>query len=83
MCVHNPIIRKYKKMRVTLEIDDKKMKAILKLTRQQKKSPALALALDDYLAFKRRQTFVNRVMAGETDYQATNEEIETMAHQEA
>lgn len=70
-------------MRVTLEIDDKKMKAILKLTRQEKKSPALALALDDYLAFKRRQTFVNRVMAGETDYQATNEEVEALAHPEA
>ncbi len=70
-------------MRVTLEIDEKKMKAILKLTRQQKKSPALSLALDDYLAFKKRQAFVNRVMAGETDYEATNEEIETLAHQEA
>lgn len=81
--MHSSIIRTREKMRVTLEIDDKKMKAILKLTRQQKKSPALALALDDYLAFKRRQAFVNRVMAGETDYQATNEEIEILAHQEA
>jgi hypothetical protein len=77
------IILTHKKMRVTLEIDDKKMKAILKLTRQQKKSPALALALDDYLAFKKRQSFVNRVMAGETDYQSTNEEIEALAHPEA
>lgn len=79
----NSLIGIRKKMRVTLEIDDNKMKAILKLTRQEKKSPALAMALDDYLAFKRRQTFVNRVMAGETDYQATNEEIETLAHLEA
>lgn len=81
--MHSSIIRTWKKMRVTLEIDEKKMKAILKLTRQQKKSPALALALDDYLAFKRRQAFVNRVMAGETDYQASNEEVEALAHPEA
>jgi Bacterial antitoxin of type II TA system, VapB len=63
-------------MRVNLEISDKKMKAIIRLTRQEKKETAVALALDDYLAFNRRQTFVNLVMAGKTDYQSTNEEIE-------
>jgi hypothetical protein len=65
-------------MRVALEIDDEKMKAILSLTRQERNSTALALALDEYLAFKRTQVFVNRVMVGETDYQATNEEIERL-----
>lgn len=71
-----------KKMRITLDIDDEKVKSILKLTSQKKKSPALAMALDEYLAFKKRQAFVNRVMAGETDYQASNDEVETLAHQE-
>ena len=69
-------------MRVTLEIDENKMKSILSLTRQQKKSPALAEALDEYLVFKRRQSFVSRVMAGETDYQASNDEVEKLAHSE-
>ena len=69
-------------MRITLDIDDNKMASILKLTRQKKKSPALALALDEFLAYKRRQAFVARVMAGETDYQASNDEIEILAHQE-
>ncbi len=69
-------------MRITLDIDDEKMESILKLTRQKKKSPALALALDEFLAFKRRQALVARVMAGKTDYQASNEEIELLAHLE-
>lgn len=69
-------------MRITLDIDDRKMASILKLTHQKKKSPALALALDEFLAYKQRQVFVAKVMAGETDYQASNDEIEILAHQE-
>jgi len=69
-------------MRVTLEIDEEKMRSILSLTRQNKKSPALAEALDEYLAFKRRQAFVSRAMAGKTDYQASNDELENLAHRE-
>jgi hypothetical protein len=51
--------------RVTLEIEESKLGAIQGLTRQDKKSPALAMALDEYLDFKRRQGFVTRVMRGE------------------
>ena len=69
-------------MRITLDIDDDKMESILNLTRQTKKSPALAMALDEYLALKRRQALVAKVMAGETDYQTSNDEIETLAHLE-
>ena len=69
-------------MRVTLEIDEEKMESILSLTRQKKKSPALAEALDGYLAFRRRQAFVSRVMAGKTDYLASNGEVESLAHKE-
>lgn len=69
-------------MRITLDIDDKKMDLILKLTRQRKKSPALAAALDEFLEYKRRQAFLARVMAGETDYRASNEEVEALAQLE-
>lgn len=69
-------------MRITLDIDNKKMELILQLTRQKKKSTAIALALDEFLAYRHRQTFVSRVMAGETDYHASNDEIEILAHQE-
>ena len=69
-------------MRITVDIDETKMGSILKLTRQKKKSPALAMALDEFLEFKRRQAFLSKVAAGKTDYQSSNEEIETLAHQE-
>jgi len=69
-------------MRITVEIEDAKIAAIQKWTKERKKSPALVSALDEFLAFKRRQALVDKVMAGETDYQTANDEIETLAHQE-
>ena len=69
-------------MRITVEIDEKKMGSILKLTRQKKKSPALAMALDEFLEHKKRQAFLAKVMAGKTNYETSNEEIEILAHQE-
>jgi len=69
-------------MRITVEIEDAKIAAIQKWTKERKKSPALVFALDEYLVFKRRQALVDKVMAGETDYQTSNQEIETLAHLE-
>lgn len=63
-------------MRVTLDIDENKMNAILKATHQKKKSPALALALDEFLRTREREAFIAKVLNGETDYQASNDEIE-------
>lgn len=65
-------------MRITVEIEDDKLKSIQKLTRQRKKSPALVMALDEYLEYKRRQAFLDRVMAGGTDYRASNDEVESL-----
>ena len=64
-------------MRVTLEIEDEKMDAILKATHQKKKSPALAQALDEYLLNLEREAFLARVLAGKTDYRASNDELES------
>jgi hypothetical protein len=69
-------------MRITVEIEDSKVRAIQKMTRQRKKSPALVAALDEFIAFKRRQAFLAKVMAGETDYLASNEQVEAMARLE-
>ncbi len=66
-------------MRVTVEIDEKKMDSIRKLTRQEKKSPALAMALDRYLEQERCQAFLRKVMEGKTDYHASNDEVEALA----
>lgn len=69
-------------MRITVEIDDKKLASILKWTRQPKKSPAVSQALEEYLMQKERQAFLDRVMSGQTNYAATNDEVEVLAHQE-
>jgi hypothetical protein len=66
-------------MRITVEIEDSKIEAIQKWTNQKKKSPALAAALDEFLVLRQRQEFLSKVMAGETDYRASNDEIEDMA----
>lgn len=63
-------------MRITLEIDAEKMDAIIRATNQRKKSPALALALDEFLEHRRRQEFLNKVLSGKTDYQTSNDKIE-------
>lgn len=67
------------RMRITIEIEEKKLTSILKETRQTKKSPAVAAALDEYLGLKSRQRFVAKVMAGKTSYGAGNREIEFAA----
>ena len=63
-------------MRVTLEIETRKLDAILKATKQKKKTPALARALDEFLEHRRRQDFLSKVHEGKTDYQASNDKIE-------
>jgi hypothetical protein len=70
-------------MRITVDIDESKMGTILKLTRQKKKSPALAMALDEFLEYKSRQAFLTKVMEGKTNYGTSNEEIEASAHEES
>lgn len=63
-------------MRITVDIDENKLRSILKLTNQRKKSPAVVQALDEFLEQKKRQAFIAKVMAGGTDYTASNAEIE-------
>ncbi len=65
-------------MRITIDIEEKKLRSILKLTRQTKKSPAVARALDEFLENRERQTFLAKVMAGNTDYRMSNDEIEAL-----
>jgi hypothetical protein len=66
-------------MRITVEIEGNKMDAIRKWTGQRKKSPAIAQALDAFLEQQQRQAFLDRVMEGQTDYHASNDEVELLA----
>ncbi len=67
-------------MRITVDIEENKLRSILKWTRQTKKSPAISAALDEFLAHKQRQAFLDKVMEGKTNYTTSNEEIEDLAH---
>lgn len=66
-------------MRMTIEIEDTKLDEILSATGMRKKSPAVAVALDEFLENRRRLAFLDKVMAGKTDYQASNDEVETLS----
>jgi ABC-type enterochelin transport system ATPase subunit len=63
-------------MRITFEIDANDLKQIQKITGQQKKSPAVSRALADFLRMRKRQAFIEKVLAGQTDYALTNEDLE-------
>jgi metal-responsive CopG/Arc/MetJ family transcriptional regulator len=66
-------------MRITVDIEDEKLDALLKWTRQTKKSPAIAAAINEFIEHKQRQAFLDRVLAGETSYSASNEQVESLA----
>ena len=67
-------------MRITIEIDEEKVREIIQETGHKKMSPALAQALEEFLENRRRREFLAKVMDGKTDYAATNEELEELSH---
>lgn len=65
-------------MRITVEIEESKIAAIQKWTKKRKKSPAVAQALDEFIEQRQLQEFLAKVMAGKTDYRASNDELESL-----
>ncbi len=63
-------------MRITTNIDASDLKQIQKQTGQKKKAPAVSQALAAWLRVQERQRFIERALAGGTDFFLTNEEIE-------
>jgi Arc/MetJ family transcription regulator len=63
-------------MRVTIDIDARALKQIQKLTRQNKKSPAISEALTEFIRLRQKRQFVERVLSGQTDYTLTNQQLE-------
>ena len=64
-------------MRITIEIDANDLSRIQKITGEKKKSPAVARALTEYLNWRQRLQFAQRVLAGKTDYSSSNKQLET------
>lgn len=63
-------------MRITIDIDASKLKAIQKITGQRKKSPAVGRALAQFLRQDARRRLLERALQGKTDFPLTNDELE-------
>lgn len=70
-------------MRITVDIDESKLRVIQQATGQRKKSPAIRQALDAFVAERRRKQFLCKVMEGRVDYALTNDELEALGTYDA
>lgn len=63
-------------MRMTVDIDEKTLDDLLKVTGHKKNSPAVAFAVRDFINRKKSKDFGRMLREGAFDYPATNDEIE-------
>jgi Arc/MetJ family transcription regulator len=63
-------------MRITVDIDDAMLDDLTKITGETKKSPAVALAVSEYIKREKAREFGKLLREGSFDYPATNDEIE-------
>ena len=70
-------------MRITVDIDEKKLELIQLATGEKNKSPAIRRALDEFVAERERKLFLRKVIDGRTDYSRSNEELEARASYDA
>lgn len=66
-------------MRITVEIDEKDLKEVMRLTLLKKKSAAIAAAVAEYLRLRRIDRIMTMVREGKIEYGYTNDELEAMA----
>ena len=62
---------------MTVELDDKTLEELTKVTGIKKNSPAVAFAVRDFVNRKRAKEFGKMLREGKFDYPATNDEIES------
>lgn len=65
-------------MRITITIDDDKVREVTKLTGEESKSAALCAAVEQYLRQKKVEHIQQMVREGKVNYTTTNDEIEEM-----
>jgi Arc/MetJ family transcription regulator len=63
-------------MRMTVEIDEKTLAELTKITGIEKNSPAVAFAVRDFVNRRKAKDFGRMLREGKFDYPATNEQIE-------
>ena len=64
-------------MRMTVELDEKTLDELMKVTGHKKNSPAVAFAVRDFINRKKARDFGRKLREGKFDYPATNKEIES------
>jgi Arc/MetJ family transcription regulator len=64
-------------MRMTVDIDERTVAELTKITGIKKNSPAVAFAVRDFVNRKRAKDFGRMLREGKFDYPATNDEIES------
>jgi hypothetical protein len=62
---------------MTVELDEKTLDELLKVTGHKKNSPAVAFVVRDFLNRKKAKDFGRMLREGKFDYPATNEKTET------
>jgi len=63
-------------MRITVDIEDESLDELSRITGQDKKSPAVAFAVNEYIRREKAKEFGKLLREGSFDYPATNDEIE-------
>ena len=63
-------------MRLTVELDEKDLASVQRATGIRKHSPAVRRAITEYVKGLEKKRFLQRVMAGKSDYALSNEELE-------
>jgi Arc/MetJ family transcription regulator len=65
-------------MRITVDIDEAILDDLSKITGESKKSPAVALAVNEYVKREKAKEFGKLLREGIFDYPSTNDEIEKL-----
>ena len=65
-------------MRITVDIDDEILEDLSRITGESKKSPAVVLAVGEYIKREKAREFGKLLREGSFDYPATNDEIEKL-----
>jgi hypothetical protein len=63
-------------MRITIDVSERDLEALMEVTGERKKGPAVIKAALEFARREKVREFTKRVMAGEFDYPLSNDELE-------
>ena len=62
-------------MRITVDISESVLESVVEITGEKRKSPALALALEEFVKRAKAREFGKRIREGAFDYPLDKEEL--------